>query len=265
MHLASHKTKKNSYSEALLMSNASRRQFFQTTLPLVLATSPWIRPAPLLSAPTPSPAETDEGITATEDLMREHGVIRRALLIYAALAVRLDKGENIPLSALGQTAELMRHFGEQYHEHSEEVSIFPVMKKAGKLVSLVDTLLDQHRRGHEITAYFLAVYKSGSSSALEKQALARQLWNFSRMYAHHAAREDTILFPALRQVLGPKQMSELGDRFEEEEKRILGEEGFEHSVARVGEIEATLGLADLSQFTAPPPPAAKPRTGHPKA
>ena len=239
------------------MSDPSRRKFFQTALPLVLATSPWTRPAPLLSAPGPSPEEADEGVTATEDLMREHGVIRRALLIYEALAARLAKGENIPLSALGQTAELLRHFGEQYHEHSEEVGIFPVMKKAGKLVSMVDTLLAQHRRGGEITAYFLAASKSGSLSSLEKQTLSRQLRNFSRMYAHHAAREDTILFPALRQVLGPQQMKELGDRFEDEEKRILGEEGFEHGVARVGEIEATLGLASLAQFTAPPPPASR--------
>jgi hemerythrin-like domain-containing protein len=238
------------------MSDPSRRKFFRTALPLALATSPCMRPAPLLSAPGPTPEEADEGVTATEDLMREHGVIRRALFIYEALAARLDKGEAIPLSALGQTAELMRHFGEQYHEHSEEVGIFPVMKKAGKLVSMVDTLLEQHRRGGEITAYFLGVAKSGSLNSFEKQTLSRQLWNFSRMYAPHAAREDTILFPALRQVLGPRQMKELGDRFENEEKRILGEEGFEHGVARVGEIEATLGLASLAQFTAPPPPKA---------
>jgi hemerythrin-like domain-containing protein len=236
------------------MSDPSRREFVRTALPLVLATSPWMRPAALLSAPGPSREEPDEGITATEDLMREHGVIRRALLIYETLAARLDKGKSIPLSALGQTAELMRHFGEQYHEHSEEVGIFPVMKRAGKLVSLVDTLLEQHRRGGEITAYFLGVAQSGPLSSLEKQTLSSQLWNFSRMYAHHAAREDTILFPALRHVLVPQQMKELGDRFEDEEKRILGDEGFEHGVARVGEIEATLGLASLAQFTAPPPP-----------
>lgn len=238
------------------MSDPSRREFFRTTLPFVLASSPWMRPTPLLAAPGSGPAEAEEDVTATEDLMREHGVIRRALLIYEALAVRLDKGESIPLSALGQTAELLRHFGEQYHEHSEEVGVFPVMKKAGKLVSMVDTLLEQHRRGAEITAYFLGVAKSGSLSSLEKQTLSRQLWNFSRMYAHHAAREDTILFPALRQVLSPQQMKKLGDRFEDEEKEILGEEGFEHGVARVGEIEAALGLANLAQFTAPPPPKA---------
>jgi hypothetical protein len=38
---------------------------------------------------------------------RWDGVIRRALLIYEALAARLDKGQAIPLSALGQTAELI--------------------------------------------------------------------------------------------------------------------------------------------------------------
>ena len=186
--------------------------------------------------------------------MREHGVIRRSFLIYEHLARELDRGAEINLKALGQTAELMLHFGERYHEHSEEIGIFPVMKKAGKLASMVDTLLVQHERGREITAYFITISKSPSLGSGRKKELSQQLWNFSRMYAQHAAREDTILFPALRQVLGPAKLKELGDKFEDDEQRILGKDGFEHGVARVGEIEAMLGMADLAKFTAPPAP-----------
>jgi hypothetical protein len=36
---------------------------------------------------------------------------------------------------------------------------------------------------------------------------------------------------------------------EGEEKKVLGEEGFEKSVNRVAAIEKQLGIYDLSQFT----------------
>jgi hemerythrin-like domain-containing protein len=245
------------------MNKLSRREILERAIPIALAlpaahSESFSREAHVtaLSGAGAGAKESgaDEGVTAPEDLMREHGVIRRSFLIYDALAGRLERGESIPLKELRRTAELFRNFGEQYHEHSEEIGVFPVLKKAGKHVQMVEVLLEQHKRGRKLTDYLLAVAKSGSLSADQKHIVAQQLRHFSRMYANHAAREDTIIFPALREVLGPKGIDELGDRFEDEEKRILGEGGFEHGVSRVGEIEAALNLADLAQFTPPPPP-----------
>ena len=72
-------------------------------------------------------------VTATEDLMREHGVIRRALVVYreAALHLRSKTGE-VPADALQKTAKLLRSFAEDYHEKKlEEAHIFPAVKRAG--------------------------------------------------------------------------------------------------------------------------------------
>ena len=73
---------------------------------------------------------------------------------------------------------------------------------------------------------------------------------FIRMYRPHAAREDTVLFPALRKILSAKQLDELGDKFEDEENRRFGAEGFEKIVEQVAAIERELGIYDLGQFTA---------------
>jgi len=55
-------------------------------------------------------------VTATEDLMREHGVLRRALLVYSAAATKLRTNPSaIPPDALQKTARLSRAFGEEYH------------------------------------------------------------------------------------------------------------------------------------------------------
>jgi hypothetical protein len=49
--------------------------------------------------------------------------------------------------------------------------------------------------------------------------------------------------------LTSRQIKDLGERFEEEEHRHFGEEGFEQNVERVAAIERQLGIYDLAQFT----------------
>lgn len=76
------------------------------------------------------------------------------------------------------------------------------------------------------------------------------------MYQNHTAREDTVVFPAWKTALSQKQIDELGEQFEHIEKKQFGKDGYEDAVARIGRIEQAYGLADIHQFTAPPPPKA---------
>ena len=99
-------------------------------------------------------------VTATEDLMREHGVLRRALLVYQETAVKLrTNAGSIAPEALQKTAKLFRAFGEEYHEKKlEETHIFPALKNANSLAAVyVGILTAQHQRGRELTDYILAV------------------------------------------------------------------------------------------------------------
>jgi len=65
-----------------------------------------------------------------------------------------------------------------------------------------------------------------------------------------------IVFPAWKETLSERQLREMGDKFEEIERQQFGKDGYEDAVAQIGQIEQALGLADLAQFTAPPPPKA---------
>lgn len=52
-------------------------------------------------------------VTAVEDLMREHGVLRRALLVYTAAAGKLHSDPaTVAPDVLQKTAKLFRTFGE---------------------------------------------------------------------------------------------------------------------------------------------------------
>jgi hemerythrin-like domain-containing protein len=200
--------------------------------------------------------EEDKGedVSATEDLMREHGVIRRVLVVYREAASRLrTTPAALPPDALQRAANLMRTFAEDYHEKQlEEASIFPALTKTGALVATVNTLIAQHQRGREITEYVLAMTKQ-TIGAQAAEPLARTLEAFARMYEEHAAIEDTIVFPAWKKALSPKELDAMGDRFEDIEHKTFGKDGFDDAVDQIGAIEKLLGI-DLAGLTPPPPP-----------
>ena len=201
--------------------------------------------------------EAAADVTATEDLMREHGILRRALLVYQETAIKLKQDPNsVPADALEKTAQLFRAFGEEYHEKKlEEAYIFPALKKQQNAATgYVDILLAQHSRGIEITDYLLSKTKGDKIPTADVGPFVSALESFVRMYEHHAAIEDTVVFPAWKTVTGEKEMDELSARFEEIEEEFFGEDGFESALRRMSEIEESLGLANLAMFTAPEPP-----------
>ena len=112
------------------------------TLGIVVATSSIASVGEAVQKPA---ADKEPEVTATEDLMREHGVIRRALLVYSETAMRLRKNAAaVDPSALLRTAQLFRAFGEDYHEKMlEEQHIFPVVRKAGGELERYANILTQ--------------------------------------------------------------------------------------------------------------------------
>jgi hemerythrin-like domain-containing protein len=211
-------------------------------------------PAPAAETKADAHADDEPEVTATEDLMREHGVIRRAIVVYREAATRLrTKPAAVPLDALAKTAKLLRTFAEDYHEKQlEEAYLFPAVKKAGgAAAALVDTLIAQHARGREITEYVSAV--AAGPLGAKADPLARALEGFARMYEEHAAFEDTIVFPAWKRTMSAKELDAMGDKFEEIEHKTFGKDGFDDAVDQITAIEAGFGL-ELAQFTAPPPP-----------
>ncbi len=197
----------------------------------------------------------EEDVSATEDLMREHGVIRRVLVVYRESALRLRSNPaSVSSDALLRSAKLMRSFAEDYHEKQlEEAHIFPAVKKAGgTAASEIDALLAQHQRGREITDYLISVSQKPIAAAGASD-LASVLEGFARMYEEHAAREDTIVFQAWKQALSAKQLDEMGDLFEDIEHKTFGKDGFDDAVDQIAAIEKSFGL-DPTALIAPPPP-----------
>jgi hemerythrin-like domain-containing protein len=214
-----------------------------------------------IAALASTPLRAEEGgkdVSATEDLMREHGVLRRALLVYSVAWERLRSVGHADISpaALQRAAQLFRTFGEDYHERKlEEDIIFPAVRKLkGTVATYPDILKQQHDRGRELTSYVLEVTRGGKISSGNMYPLSDALRRFVLMYEMHAAREDTELFPAWKAALPAREYKEMGERFEHIEKQTFGHDGFEDALKQIAAIERDFGMPTLAMVTIPSPP-----------
>jgi hemerythrin-like domain-containing protein len=189
-------------------------------------------------------------VTPPEDLMREHGVLRRLMLIFDDFSGRLQGRGEVSPAPLTRTVELIKRFIQDYHEKDEEDYLFPTFAKAGKMTDLVKVLRDQHEKGRKLIAQ---VERQATAARLKTGAGRAQIGGllraFNRMYRPHAAREDTVLYPAFRAVISPAEFDALGDTFEDREQKFFGKDGFEKIVGEVAGLEKQLKIYELAQFT----------------
>jgi len=228
------------------MQNSSRRGFIETGLKIAVVSS--VSSLSFLSA---CKDDDNDGkkVSPPEDLMQEHGVLKRVLLIYDACRIRLINQESLPIEALSNAAIIIKTFIEDYHEKQEEDYIFPRFQKANQLTGLVKTLLEQHKAGRNVTGEIIQLCKRTKRTETENDRLVQLLLAFNTMYCPHEAREDTVLFPAFRKIVSKHEYNSLGEEFENNEHKLFGKNGFEEVVEKVADIEKILGIYDLEQFT----------------
>jgi hemerythrin-like domain-containing protein len=193
----------------------------------------------------------EEEVSPAEDLMREHGLLNRILLIYDESVRRMEQSQDLDPGILFGAARIIRTFVEDYHEKLEEDYLFPRFQKARMLNDLVAVLKQQHDAGRTLTGSILQLATPSTLKAAgeEKTRLIQQLKTFVRMYRPHEAREDTVLFPAIRKIVKRSEYDSLGEEFEDKEHKLFGENGFESMVDKVADLEKRLGTYDLAQFT----------------
>jgi hemerythrin-like domain-containing protein len=234
----------------------SRRDFLIHTSAVASTTlvAPFSALAPQAAPKKASPKKqdaknTEADVSTNEDLMREHGVLNRVLLIYDEANRRIQANEKFDTTVVAKSAGIITRFIEDYHEKLEEDHIFPRFEQAGKLIELTVNLRAQHAMGRRVTERIAAAAKGG-----DMQTLQTSLAAFNRMYRPHEAREDTVLFPALHKLVSKHEYDAMGEQFESIERKTFGGDGFDMAVDEVAELEKQFGIYDIAQFTPSLPP-----------
>jgi len=142
------------------MDISGRRRFLHSATPALVfaaaSTAPVKKPAPSKKE------ETEEEVTPTEDLMREHGLLKRVLLVYDEVHRRIGANEDFAPETVAAGARIIRAFIEEYHEELEERHLFPRFRSRHTLVDLVDVLGEQHRE--PVAAHEAAHRRAGAAA-----------------------------------------------------------------------------------------------------
>ena len=228
-------------------SGNSRRDFIETGFKIAIVSG--ISSVGFLSGCKEKEEGEGQKVSPPEDLMQEHGVLNRVLLIYDTCKIQLVNKQSFQSDALLNSANIIRNFVEDYHEKQEENYLFPRFEKANQLTDLVQVLRQQHKAGRIITDQIMQLCKTKTLTDSENQKLIQLLTDFNTMYRPHEAREDTVLFPAFRKIVSRNEYDSLGEEFEDNEHKLFGEDGFETMIEKVTAIEKRLGIYELAQFT----------------
>jgi hypothetical protein len=87
------------------------------------ASAVWAVAGPAAAEPAPP------GIAPDDDLMREHGVLKRVLLCYREITGRVQAGDQLTAQHMHDDAALIIHdYIEGFHEGLEEGYVFPRLR-----------------------------------------------------------------------------------------------------------------------------------------
>jgi hemerythrin-like domain-containing protein len=115
------------------------------------------------------------------------------------------------------------------------------------MVDLVDTLLRQHEAGRHVTQTILRLAPASRKDGRPAKAAGHLNTIVYSPYRPHAAREDTDLFPKLKDVVSSNEYDSMAEEFEKREHELFGADGFEKIAAPC--LEQQMGIHDLDQFT----------------
>ena len=175
-------------------SDNGRRDFIETGLKITVVSG--LTGISFLSGCKEKETE-EKKVSPPEDLMQEHGLLNRILLIYDTCKMQLLTKQYFQGDFLLNAAGIIRSFVEDYHEKQEENYLFPRFEKANQLTDLVEVLRQQHKIGRFITDQIIQLCKTKIRTENENHKLIRLISDFNTMYRPHEAREDTVLFLSL--------------------------------------------------------------------
>lgn len=210
----------------------------------------------LAVAPTSASASTAELDAAakptptTEELMVEHGLLKRTILVYREFMRRVAASQPVSRALVLSSTQVIQDFIHGFHEPLEEGYVFPVVQRT--MPQVIADLLVQHARGREQTQIILTAAAAGKASVITgaaSHAVAEAMDKFVIMYEPHESWEDTQVFPALRAASTGTQIVQLANHFASLQNQQFGPNAFAGMLEKVEASEKALGIYGLSMYT----------------
>jgi hemerythrin-like domain-containing protein len=175
----------------------------------------------------------------TEILEEEHHYLQKVVGTMAALADRLETGQDVETGTLQNIVEFMRTFADKCHHGKEETHLFTLLEKKGVPVRgcPIGILTAEHQRGRALVAALSsAIEARAKDEESAKKSLIQALKSLTELYPGHIWKEDYLLFPMTNKILNAEEQKGLLQKFEIVEKTI-GSDVHQHFIRLSEELE----------------------------
>lgn len=159
---------------------------------------------------------------ASEDLKHEHEAVKIALNVLEKIASKIQLNENADVNDLKEMVDFLILFADKCHHGKEEIYYFPALQKAGIPGNggPIGVMLQEHEQGR---LNIRQMKDSVSGLNADLNAFANAASSYVSLMRNHIEKENNILFMMGDQRLSEETQTELLEKFEEHEEKVVGE------------------------------------------
>jgi len=178
----------------------------------------------------------------TDQLDKEHKLIKSMLVILEAVCRKEESPNNIDPNHLEDIVEFIKVFADKCHHGKEEELLFPALENAGipRDGGPIGVMLQEHDIGSGFVQAMkksAIQYKSGNKEAFTQ--FAENGRNYIELLRQHIEKEDKILYPMAEQVISSENQHMLLGKFNEVEREVLGIDKHEEFKGLIKSLEQT--------------------------
>ncbi len=157
----------------------------------------------------------------TQELMNEHRVIEKMLVVLAKGCERLDKGNEVDQQMFKDAVDFFRTFADKCHHTKEEKLLFEKMMERGVSgeVGPIAVMMREHQDGRAHVKKLAGLTEDGLEN---RKGIIRTGRAYVDLLSKHIQKEDNVLYPLANQVLETEDQEELEKGFEAVEKEVMG-------------------------------------------
>lgn len=175
----------------------------------------------------------------TESLKTEHRILEKILGAMDSLVEALQRNYDVPVEIIREIVELVKEYGDQYHNYKEENLLFPFISELGAngLRASIQKCSEEHslNRGY-YRSILKGAEKIAAGDASGKKIVIDAAKSFSTALRRHIQKEDRGLFPAVEKRLKESQKRRLWEMLEEYEDSRLGQPDLDAFEARARQL-----------------------------
>lgn len=154
-------------------------------------------------------------MSATDELLQDHIVIRRLQVVIERCYALLYEGRDVPFGDLVKISDIIQQFVDQLHHGKEEKGYFPETENRDNYSEEIRKFVIEHEFGRRI-ARRISIHLEELIRGLDaKEPLARYLKAYSVFILDHTSKEDRFFNDVKQSAsLSPSEESTLSRQFE---------------------------------------------------